>query len=324
MNFQLFDLRGRNKHMTTLRREKGSPIKLLLKRIIFGNIPTHKEAYYSKLGTTYFISEEYRKAISAFNASEESHNHQDADFSKHNLRYIGGSYFNLGDFERAIDHFEKYLRLNPHDYKAISMIGLCYALMNKPEIAIKSYLRAAELEPDSPMLHVECSKILMELGRKEEALEHLEKAEIKTKGPTERGILKALWHNMQGDIQRAVSTLKAAILKIDSDSDYINPFQHENIHILLSRFQREAGNSNDVLSTLESALKIAPNDVWLMNEIAKEYADQNSRLKQALKLIDRALRYQPENPIFLDTRRRVLLKMGITEEGKRGQSAVTT
>jgi hypothetical protein len=41
-----------------------------------------------------------------------------------------------------------------------------------------------------------------------------------------------------------------------------------------------------------------------------EYADQEIKLDEALPLIDKALVYQPENSIFMDTKGWILLRWG--------------
>ncbi len=45
-----------------------------------------------------------------------------------------------------------------------------------------------------------------------------------------------------------------------------------------------------------------------------EYADQRTKLEKALTLINRALEYQPDNSIFLDTKGWILFKMGKNED----------
>ena len=58
------------------------------------------------------------------------------------------------------------------------------------------------------------------------------------------------------------------------------------------------------------------NDLWLINELAMEYADQNVKHEDALNLINSALKYEPLNSIFIDTKGWILFKMNKKEEAK--------
>jgi Flp pilus assembly protein TadD len=85
---------------------------------------------------------------------------------------------------------------------------------------------------------------------------------------------------------------------------------------MLCRYQREYGDLKGVLSTVGKVFEENPNDLWVINEVAIEYADQEIKLEEALKLINKALMYQPENSIFIDTKGWILYKMGREEEAK--------
>jgi tetratricopeptide (TPR) repeat protein len=85
---------------------------------------------------------------------------------------------------------------------------------------------------------------------------------------------------------------------------------------MLSRYQREYRDIRGVLSTVEKVLEDNPTDLWVINEVAIEYADQGIKIEKTLKLINKALKFQPENSIFIDTKGWILYKMGKKEEAK--------
>jgi len=119
-----------------------------------------------------------------------------------------------------------------------------------------------------------------------------------------------------GIYEGAVQTLKDAISETASFWDSVKLTPKEDVYVLLSKFQREFGDLKGALSSLESALERNADDPWLINDLATEYADQGVRLERAVSLIDRALKYQPENPLFLDTKGWVLFKLGRREDAK--------
>jgi len=116
--------------MRKLLKHLGLNLRLLWNHTVFWTFPTPPETYYSKSGLIYFTKGNYRKAIALFLKSERSHHLQDITFSRYNTYYLGYSYLNLGDFRRAIAHFEQCFQLRGGNYQASSMVGLCYELIS--------------------------------------------------------------------------------------------------------------------------------------------------------------------------------------------------
>jgi tetratricopeptide (TPR) repeat protein len=111
----------------------GLYFSLLWSRLVSFIFPPPEEALYSKLGKIYFELEIFRKAIPAFEKSEESHDRLDLSFSKFNWYYLGFSYLNLGDFRNAAQYFEKYLKLQRDDTVVLGLMGWCYSLLDEYE-----------------------------------------------------------------------------------------------------------------------------------------------------------------------------------------------
>jgi tetratricopeptide (TPR) repeat protein len=239
---------------------------------------------------------------------------QDASFSKYNWYHLGSSYLNLGGFKEAARYFEKYLKFDRNNFEIISLIGLCYATNKKHEAALASYERASALVPNTLEIYIERSNLLAKLNRKEEALELLKKTELKFEGALEKEIIKAISYKISGDLKEAIQVLREVITKIEDDKKYRDPFRFEDTSILLAESLRESGDSKGALLVLESALERNQNDLWLINSIAMEYADQNINLEKGIQLINRALKYQPANHIFLDTKGWLLFKSGHAEQ----------
>ena len=68
----------------------------------------------------------------------------------------------------------------------------------------------------------------------------------------------------------------------EDDKKYSEPFRYEDTYILLSKFLRDSGDSKGVLTTLETALERNSNDLWLINLIAMEYADQDINIEKGI------------------------------------------
>ncbi|MCP4104889.1 MAG: hypothetical protein GY749_05040 [Desulfobacteraceae bacterium] len=192
--------------------------KLFWNHIKFWSFPTLEESYYSNIGLIYFELDKYIKAIKAFEKSQKSHNNQDANFSKFNWYYLGYCYLNTGDFTKTIHYFKNYLKFDNKNIEILQINGWCYELTYDLEKALKSYLTALDLEPDLKELHINCSKILMDLNRKEEALDQLEIAETKIEDPIENEIVQSIRLKFNGNIEKSIEMLKNIISKIDNES----------------------------------------------------------------------------------------------------------
>jgi tetratricopeptide (TPR) repeat protein len=295
-------------------RKIGLYIRLFWIHLVSFIFPALEETRYSNLGKTYFDLEMFRKAIPAFEKSEESHDHLDLNFSKYNWYHLGFCYLNLGDFKKAAEYFEKYLKLQRDDTVVLGLTGWCYGLLDEFESALDHYGKALKLEPDLFSLHLEYSTILSLLDRKEDALEQLKKAELHVENPVEKEFIDALALKISGNLPGAIEKIKEVVTKSDGGLYHTDLLPDVDPVIALAKLQRELGDSEECLSTLEYAYREHPHDFFLGNELAFEYAEQNINLDKGLKLAEQAIRYQPDNSLFLDTKGWVLFKMGRKED----------
>jgi tetratricopeptide (TPR) repeat protein len=258
----------------------------------------------------------YKKSISLFEKSENAHNN-DKTFSKYNWYYIGLSYLNLGNYKKAAFYFNKYLTLMPRDNLALLIVGTCCEALHEPEIALQSCQKALENGADSIALHVEIAKILKKIDRKEEALEHLHKAEVKSTNVNQKAIIKSMICWVEDKLEEAINTLKQVISKTPHNSDNSKSLMKADIYLMLSGFQKEFNDTSGSLATLETAVTLYPDDPEIMNGLAFDYAEQEIKLDKADRLITSALEFQPENSFFLDTKGWILHKMGKSVEAEK-------
>ncbi len=187
------------------------------------------------------------------------------------------------------------------------------------------YKHISELLPDAPRPYVESATILSELGHKDEALRCLATAESKYHDSNLHAIVNAMSYAVRGDFANAIVLLKEAYPKIDFESTYAPGYEsfypklflREDIQILLAQWQRKSGDAAGARSTIEAAFENNKNDVWLLNDLATTYAEQNVKLEEALALVDKALASQPDNSFFLDTKAWILFKMGEEASAKK-------
>jgi tetratricopeptide (TPR) repeat protein len=288
-------------------------LRLLLRNLEFlGFLP---ETCYSRIAALYYERGNYQKAVSYWLKSESSHAGRDARLAKYNLYHLGYCCWSLGSLREAKGYLEKYFEIDKNNWQIACMIATFYAVISENEAAFAWHAHALMLEPKLFAPRVECVRLLSELGRDEEAIRYADEAFDVATTAIEKQIAESLKLRISGDIRQAIGILKAIVSQPD-DMWVSQQFQKEDTQLMLARFQRDIGDMKAVLETLQSAVQHEPMDPWLANELAMEYVDQDIFIDRALSLIDDALRSQPQNAIFLDTKGQVLLKLGQTEKGE--------
>ncbi|MEJ2663685.1 MAG: tetratricopeptide repeat protein [Spirochaetia bacterium] len=95
--------------------------------------------------------------------------------------FLGRSYLALGFYKRAIIHLRKALNDNETFSPALSFIGLSYLKIKRPEIAIKFFEKALEVDPQNARIYTGYLNALLVLaikyfyrGKLQEAAERFE------------------------------------------------------------------------------------------------------------------------------------------------------
>ena len=81
-----------------------------------------------------------------------------------------------GGYEQAILEFQKTLEFEPTDALTMEGIGRCYRKLKEFEKAEKSLQEALKIEPFNPKFNYEIALVYWDWGKKEKALEHLNRA----------------------------------------------------------------------------------------------------------------------------------------------------
>lgn len=277
-------------------------------------IPFNKEYYFSKLGFIYFELKNDLKAVSAFEKSQSFHNGSNASISKFNWFYLGYCYLNIGYFNKAISNFECYLLFDNNNIEVLENIGRCYQYLYEWDRALEYFNKAIKMDSDSIGLKLVYSAILYELKRYAEAIQKLTEIQSYNLNSIETEFLEALKCKYNGNTKEAAELLFKVVEKIENDSSIVMKTFQIDFNLMLARFQKEANDLKGTIKTLEKTFKKQPFDLWLINDLAVEYAEQNLKLDYALRLIERPLKYQPFNSFFLDTKGLILLKMSRIEE----------
>src|SRR5438105_15031201 len=81
-----------------------------------------------------------------------------------------------GDYEGAVEAFEKAVEINPNDARARYNLALAQQYLGDSELAIAGYRRAIDLDPQLLDAYINLGNLYGELGMHEDSLETFQQA----------------------------------------------------------------------------------------------------------------------------------------------------
>ena len=155
---------------------------------------------------TYYELKQYEKAIEDYNKAIEL-NPNDAEVYTNR----GNPYYKLKRYEKAIEDYSKAIKLNPNDAVAYYNRGNAYDELKRYEKAIEDYSKAIELNPNYVDAYNNRGNAYRELNQHEEAIEDYNKSiELNPKyaeAYSNRGIAYLLTNK---DSDKAITDFKCA------------------------------------------------------------------------------------------------------------------
>ncbi|GAL85298.1 tetratricopeptide TPR_2 repeat protein [Sporocytophaga myxococcoides] len=126
---------------------------------------------YNNRGVEFNRSGEYNQAIEDFNkALEFNPSHKEA------YNNLGVALANLGKNKEAISAYDNALKIQPNYVNALYNRGNSYAKLNKAKIALKDYDQVLKLDPKYLSVYNNRGLVLKSLGRLNDALNDFDKA----------------------------------------------------------------------------------------------------------------------------------------------------
>jgi Tfp pilus assembly protein PilF len=89
---------------------------------------------------------------------------------------LGLAYASVGDKEKALQHYQAAVQINPHDAEAYLHLGLFWLHEKNFEESLKHSLRALEIKQDSEKAHNTIGVALLQQGQQEAAAGHFREA----------------------------------------------------------------------------------------------------------------------------------------------------
>jgi tetratricopeptide (TPR) repeat protein len=124
--------------------------------------------YYYQLAALYLNSERYREAISIYDKIEDKIGVTEEISMQKERIFLG-----LKEYSRAEEELEALVITYPEDSKFLSILAEFYLANGKPDEALETYKKIAEIDPKNPYIHMSMADYYRKTGDKEKSFEEL-------------------------------------------------------------------------------------------------------------------------------------------------------
>ena len=122
-----------------------------------------------------FISLVFLAQAVFFSSSPSSYATDPVDVTSDQSAKAGSEAFRKGDFDKAIESFNKALSLDPKNFNAYNGLGNVYARKGDVDKAIESFNKALSLNANEPSAHIGLGNLYFRKGDTPKAIESFEK-----------------------------------------------------------------------------------------------------------------------------------------------------
>jgi tetratricopeptide (TPR) repeat protein len=220
-------------------------------------------------------------------------------------RRLGLLAFNRGDYEEAQRDFSELL--NDHDSSAIAVYYLAAIADRRNDIA--TALRGYELLGGTALegaARDRAATLLYKQGQRAQALQLLQAADsASATARVSAEIAQAQLLSNGGENDQSLARIDDALARCPGHPDLL--YQKA---ILLEK----AGRTEAAISQLERLYHDRPEDGTITNALGFLLADHNRELSRADRLIEAALKGEPDNPAILDSLGWVYYRRGLPQQ----------
>ncbi|HEY7499402.1 MAG TPA: tetratricopeptide repeat protein [Vicinamibacterales bacterium] len=199
-----------------------------------------------------------------------------------------------GLIDDAIETLERLLRENPGSYRAQIRIAEIYEHEEHWAQAADAYAKAQALNARAPLASRR-AVALLSAGKPAEARDIVQAALSSNRPEAKEPILLYLLAESQRvlkDLDAAHATAQKLVAA--------NPNDTRGLHVL-SLILQDKGDRKGAEKMLRDLISRDPLDANALNSLGYMFAEQGERLDEAVTLLQRALKVEPDNPSYLDS-----------------------
>lgn len=230
-----------------------------------------------------------------------------ARFDSVSLNVSADRLFAEGDLYAAVEEFKRSLLADEDNMLARNSLGICYAQLGKPDLALTEFERVTAAEPDNLMAHYNLGRASQRLGDAARARKAFERClEL---DPTHGFSLLGLGSLAEaaGELDRARDFYERALAAPGGEASALRP---------LARVALAAGKPERARELLHLALSANHNDAYAMGMLARLYLDAGEDPQIAEVLARQAAALRPERQEAWDALIEALTRQGRLEEAR--------
>lgn len=206
------------------------------------------------------------------------------------LVHICGVLMSLEMVGKALKLLSDGLARDPGNWKIHSLMGIALALQRRYHQAFRTLSQANRLCPDHPTVLINLSRVLVQIGRPEEAITHLKKlsAAVDGKEDSVQSLIRAIF------VEALVSLGKPdeaeAMIETVQFSDKTNVRTYK----LRALIAASKGQHQEAVFYLKEALVLTPRNTQILKLLAEQASIQGYYL-EAIQYLAQAVSIEPEN-----------------------------
>jgi tetratricopeptide (TPR) repeat protein len=220
-------------------------------------------------------------------------------------------YLRSGDRKKAAEQLEAILQNDPTNPQAYFFLaGISHDAKEFPKAA-EYYEKVILLKPDMEEAYDDLALTYMAMDQAEKTIATLEKAKAKFKASFKQEFYTALAYSSLKNYAKAVRSMTSAELLAKSTEP--KRLTHQFYFQMGAAHERNKDYEQAEKSFQES-LRLNPDFSDALNYLGYMWAERGMKLDQALPLIEKAVKLEPDNGAYLDSLAWVLFKLGRTKE----------
>lgn len=216
-------------------------------------------------------------------------------------------YLRAEDHTRAVEQLEAILKSNPANMQAHYFLGNIAMEQRKPIEAVEHLRRAIVLNPELEQAYYDLANAQVAAEQPSDALATLDDARKRFPQNFLSEFLRAVAYIRQKSYDQAVKLFGAAeILAQASDPKRLNHFFYFQYGAAAER----DGDFTTAEKHFRKALTLNPDFHEAQNYLGYMWAERGTNLTEALELIEKAVKAEPDNEAYLDSLGWVLFQLG--------------
>jgi tetratricopeptide (TPR) repeat protein len=189
----------------------------------------------------------------------------------------------------------------------MAQLGFAHLQLGDANAAVTAFTTAKDFAPKNPAYDAYLIQALLNGKQHARAADLAAAALSRHPGDSRLTILRADALSELGRRDEAVKILRDALAATPEDDD---------VTLKLGAVYEEGGRIEDAEKQFRQIIERDPLNAQALNYLGYMLADRGMRLPEAITLIERALKIDPDNPAYLDSLGWALFKQGRSEEAE--------